>query len=62
MNITSRPVQECTFTTHDGVALFYRHWPARHAARRGAIVLLHRGHGEEDLYLAPHAHPTDTAP
>ncbi|MBM3522450.1 MAG: hypothetical protein FJX57_05785 [Alphaproteobacteria bacterium] len=32
------------FTTHDGVSLFYRHWPAPSGARRGAILLFHRGH------------------
>ena len=32
-----------SFTTHDGVALHYQHWPAT-APRRGAIVLFHRGH------------------
>ena len=41
---TSRPVQEHHFTTHDGVSLFYRHWPATAAQRRGAVVLFHRGH------------------
>lgn len=40
----SRAVQECSFTTHDGVALFYRHWPARTPSPRGCVVLLHRGH------------------
>ena len=35
---------EATFTTHDGVALFYRRWPATAATRRGAVVLFHRGH------------------
>ena len=39
----ARTAREATFPTHDGVSLFYRHWPAR-GARRGAIVLLHRGH------------------
>jgi len=44
-----RPVTEHTFRTHDGVELFYRHWPARStsglaAAPRGAIVMFHRGH------------------
>ncbi len=35
--------EEGTFRTHDGVDLFYRHWPE--AARRdGAIILVHRGH------------------
>lgn len=38
-----RPVTEATFATHDGEALFYRHWPAT-AARRGAVVIFHRGH------------------
>src|SRR5215471_21384641 len=39
-----RPVLERTFVTHDGVELFYRHWPAIHGRPRGAIVLFHRGH------------------
>ena len=39
-----RPVHERTFRTHDGVDLFYRHWPAIHGPGRGAIVLFHRGH------------------
>ena len=39
-----RPVFERTFATHDGVDLFYRHWPAIHGPPRGAIVLFHRGH------------------
>jgi alpha-beta hydrolase superfamily lysophospholipase len=39
-----RPVEEKTFLTHDGVELFYRHWPALPGATRGAIVLFHRGH------------------
>ena len=38
-----RQVEERTFAVHDGVELFYRHWPAA-APARGAIVLLHRGH------------------
>ena len=35
-----------TFTTHDGVELFYRHWPATPAPGepRKAVVLFHRGH------------------
>jgi alpha-beta hydrolase superfamily lysophospholipase len=40
---SSRPVQERHFDTHDGVSLFYRHWPATEL-RRGAVVLFHRGH------------------
>ncbi|MGO4391973.1 bifunctional alpha/beta hydrolase/class I SAM-dependent methyltransferase [Variovorax sp. M-6] len=39
-----RVPREEQFSTHDGVPLFYRHWPATGAARRGAIVLFHRGH------------------
>jgi len=38
-----RRAQEHHFTTHDGVELFYRRWPAR-APRRGAVVMFHRGH------------------
>ena len=41
--MTNRQAQECTFTTHDGVELFYRHWPSQ-TQRRGAIVMFHRGH------------------
>src|SRR5438445_3621553 len=39
-----RRVHERTFWTHDGIDLFYRHWPAVSAHSRGAIVLFHRGH------------------
>ncbi len=39
-----RPSVERTFRTHDGVDLFYRHWPAIHGPARGAILLFHRGH------------------
>jgi alpha-beta hydrolase superfamily lysophospholipase len=39
-----RKVEEKTFRTHDGVDLFYRHWPATSATPKGAIVLFHRGH------------------
>ncbi len=35
---------ERTFVTHDGSALFFRHWPAVGIAAKGAIVLFHRGH------------------
>ena len=40
----ARPVEEHTFRTHDGIDLFYRHWPAVAARARGAIVMFHRGH------------------
>lgn len=36
--------EEYTFTTHDEVTLFYRHWPSVSGVRRGAIILFHRGH------------------
>jgi alpha-beta hydrolase superfamily lysophospholipase len=42
--LTRRPLDEHRFTTHDGVDLFYRHWPAPSGKRRGSIVLFHRGH------------------
>ncbi|MDO5625740.1 MAG: bifunctional alpha/beta hydrolase/class I SAM-dependent methyltransferase [Pseudomonadota bacterium] len=41
---TTRPQQSLRFGSHDGAELFYRHWPATGSERRGAIVLLHRGH------------------
>ncbi|MCZ4306724.1 bifunctional alpha/beta hydrolase/class I SAM-dependent methyltransferase [Zoogloeaceae bacterium G21618-S1] len=41
--LNERPVVENHFKTHDGVELFYRHWPAT-GARRGAVVMFHRGH------------------
>ncbi len=41
---TTRTAQERHFSTHDGVSLFYRHWPATAAQRRGAVLLFHRGH------------------
>jgi alpha-beta hydrolase superfamily lysophospholipase len=47
--MTSRPLTEHTFATHDGAELFYRHWAptaagdtAQQAPR--AVVLFHRGH------------------
>jgi len=42
--VLPRVAHERTFRTHDGVDLFYRHWPATAPKARGAIVLLHRGH------------------
>ncbi len=45
MNVPAgREAIERTFATHDGVALFYRHWPALTREPRGAILLFHRGH------------------
>jgi len=40
----ARTASEQTFRTHDGVDLFYRHWPAPDGPARGAILLFHRGH------------------
>jgi alpha-beta hydrolase superfamily lysophospholipase len=48
----ARSCQERHFDSHDGVGLFYRHWPAAapitndasHRAMPRAIVLVHRGH------------------
>jgi alpha-beta hydrolase superfamily lysophospholipase len=40
----ARTAVERSFRTHDGVDLFYRHWPAVQRPARGAIVLFHRGH------------------
>ena len=39
-----RSVVARTFSSHDGTALFYRHWPHATAKARGAVVMLHRGH------------------
>ena len=41
---TPRAATEAVFTTHDGVELFYRHWPALRGPARGAVLLFHRGH------------------
>ena len=42
-----REAEELSFTTHDDVELFYRHWPASNAdsaAPKRAVVMFHRGH------------------
>lgn len=40
-----RDQQTHTFTSHDGLELFYRHWPATGSGQpRRALVLFHRGH------------------
>ena len=41
---TQRSQTSSTFRTHDGVDLFYRHWPAANTPSKGTIVLFHRGH------------------
>jgi alpha-beta hydrolase superfamily lysophospholipase/SAM-dependent methyltransferase len=37
----SQTSEECSFRTHDGVRIFFRHWPG---SGNTAVVLLHRGH------------------
>lgn len=39
-----RIAEEHHFETHDGVRLFYRHWPATRGRADRAVVLFHRGH------------------
>ena len=39
----ARQAIEYTFATHDGVDLFYRHWPST-APGPGCVVMFHRGH------------------
>jgi alpha-beta hydrolase superfamily lysophospholipase len=40
-----RSAEHLHFHTHDGVELFYRHWPATsEASVKRAVVLFHRGH------------------
>ncbi len=39
-----RSLAKHSFASHDGVALFYRHWSSSSRGSRGAIVLLHRDH------------------
>jgi alpha-beta hydrolase superfamily lysophospholipase len=41
--VTRQPAER-HFSTHDGVELFFRHWPATSGTPRGAILLFHRGH------------------
>ncbi|WP_420138327.1 bifunctional alpha/beta hydrolase/class I SAM-dependent methyltransferase [Sphingomonas sp.] len=40
----TRECLELSFKTHDGVELFYRHWPATDPDAKGAVLLFHRGH------------------
>lgn len=40
---------QATFTSHDGVELHYRHWPAAQPARR-AVLLFHRGHEHSERW------------
>jgi alpha-beta hydrolase superfamily lysophospholipase len=58
---TPRTATEHHFSTHDGVSLFYRHWPATSGQRRGALVLFHRGHehGARMTHLVDELHLPD---
>lgn len=44
MTQTNRIAQESTFTTSDGVPLFYRRWQGEGETTRRVIVMFHRGH------------------
>ncbi len=44
MSQLNRECQEGSFTTSDGAALYFRHWPAEQVGSRKVIVLFHRGH------------------
>jgi alpha-beta hydrolase superfamily lysophospholipase len=39
---SGRPSRRACFASHDGVSLFYRHWPVTQGSFRRAVVLLHR--------------------
>ena len=39
-----KPAVEKTFTSHDGMEIFYRVWHSASLTPKGAIILLHRGH------------------
>lgn len=39
-----RTPEKRSFVSHDGTAIFYRHWSSRQLRPAGAIVLLHREH------------------
>lgn len=42
---SKRRVEERSFTTHDGIQLFFRYWPAVEGATAPrAVVIFHRGH------------------
>jgi alpha-beta hydrolase superfamily lysophospholipase len=58
--IKARQANECTFVTHDGVPLFYRHWPST-TPRRGCVVMFHRGHEHSGrvAHLADELHLPD---
>ncbi|QEE43608.1 bifunctional alpha/beta hydrolase/class I SAM-dependent methyltransferase (plasmid) [Rhizobium sp. WL3] len=44
LSVTTRPMHESEFTSHDGTRLFYRTWPSMTPVAKGAVILLHRGH------------------
>src|SRR3954463_7205338 len=41
--MSSDQAVQAAFTSHDGIELRYRHWPASQPAKR-ALLLFHRGH------------------
>lgn len=43
-NHTDRMLRKHSFVSHDGTAIFYRHWSSRQLRPAGAVVLLHREH------------------
>jgi len=44
-----RAASEASFSSHDGAALHYRHWPATGESKR-ALVLFHRGHEHSERW------------
>ena len=56
----SRTAKTRTFSTHDGIELFYRRWPALTAKPKGAIVMFHRGH-EHSARMAHLVHELNLA-
>src|SRR4051794_3141609 len=43
-SVNMRSMEERSFTTGDGINLFYRYWPAVNGSPSGAVILFHRGH------------------
>lgn len=44
MNQKIREYNENSFSTSDGIALYFRHWPANQSSLRKVIIIFHRGH------------------
>lgn len=47
--LRTRTASEASFSSHDGAALHYRHWPAEGASKR-ALLLFHRGHEHSERW------------